>query len=96
MAMAQPPVNGPNHDAMPPMSSIQPETTITLTGKGTVDHAPDVAMISVGVTGRGQDRRRSDAAASRAHEWGVFAAVKAAASLIATCRRDSFLAERCL
>ena len=31
------------------MSSIQPETTITLTGKGTVDHAPDIAMISVGV-----------------------------------------------
>ena len=31
------------------MSSIQPETTITLTGKGSVDHAPDIAMISVGV-----------------------------------------------
>lgn len=34
---------------MPPMSTIQPETTITLTGRSTVDHAPDIAMITLGV-----------------------------------------------
>lgn len=34
---------------MPPTSSIQPETTITLTGRGSVAHAPDIAMISLGV-----------------------------------------------
>ena len=49
MAMAQPPApNGPH--MMPAMSSIQPETTITLSGIGTVDHAPDIAIISVGVS----------------------------------------------
>jgi uncharacterized protein len=45
-AVAQTPP--PNWNA-PPMSSIQPETTITLNGRGTVDHAPDIATISVGV-----------------------------------------------
>jgi hypothetical protein len=36
--------------AMPPMSSIQPETTITLNGTGSVDRAPDLAHVSVGVS----------------------------------------------
>ncbi len=34
----------------PPMSAIQPETTINLNGRGTVDRAPDMATISVGVS----------------------------------------------
>jgi len=75
MAMAQPPV-GPQ-PGMPPMSTIQPETTITLTGKGTVDHAPDVAMISVGV--QVEAKTAAEAMQQQAeHMNGVFAAVKAA------------------
>src|SRR5262245_29428540 len=49
MANAQTPPVPPTWNA-PPSSSIQPETTITLNGKGTVDHAPDIAMITVGVS----------------------------------------------
>ena len=52
MAQTPPPLN------MPPMSSIQPETTITLNGRGSVEHAPDIAMITRRRLGRGGDRRR--------------------------------------
>lgn len=59
------------------MSTIQPETTITLTGKGTVDHAPDIAMISVGV--QVEAKTAAEAMAQQAEKMnGVFAAVKAA------------------
>jgi len=75
MAIAQPPM-GPNH-GMPPMSTIQPETTITLNGKGTVDHAPDIAMISVGVTT--EAKTAAEAMQQQATQMtGVFNAVKAA------------------
>ena len=62
---------------MPPMSSIQPETTITLNGKGTVDHAPDIAMITVGVS---VEAETASAAMSQQTTKmnGVFNAVKAA------------------
>ena len=59
------------------MSTIQPETTITLTGKGTVDHAPDVAMISLGV--QVEAKTAAEAMTQQAEKMnGVFAAVKAA------------------
>ncbi len=75
MAMAQPPSPGPW--PMPPQSTIQPETTITLTGKGTVDHAPDVAMINVGV--QVEAKTAADAMTQQAEQMnGVFAAVKTA------------------
>ncbi|RYZ12345.1 MAG: DUF541 domain-containing protein, partial [Alphaproteobacteria bacterium] len=75
MAVAQPPMQ-PGH-GMPPMSSIQPETTITLTGKGTVDHAPDIAMISLGV--QVEAKTAAEAMTQQAEKMnGVFAAVKAA------------------
>lgn len=75
MAMAQPPMNGP--PMMPPASTIQPETTITLTGRGIVDHAPDIAMISVGV--QIEAKTAADAMAQQAAAMnGVFAAVKSA------------------
>jgi uncharacterized protein YggE len=75
MAMAQPPM-GPQ-SGMPPMSTIQPETTITLTGKGTVDHAPDIAMISLGV--QVEAKTAAEAMAQQTEKMnGVFAAVKAA------------------
>lgn len=74
MAMAQPPMPMPG---MPAMSSIQPETTITLSGKGTVDHAPDIAMISVGVTT--EAKTAAEAMQLQATQMtGVFNAVKAA------------------
>lgn len=62
---------------MPPMSSIQPETTITLNGRGSVEHAPDIAMITVGVS---VDAETASAAMSQQTTKmnGVFAAVKAA------------------
>jgi uncharacterized protein len=74
MAMAQTPPPGTH---MPPMSAIQPETTITLNGKGTVDHAPDIAMITVGVS---VDAETASTAMSQQTTKmnGVFAAVKAA------------------
>ncbi len=77
MAMAQtPPTYGPNMH-MPPMSSIQPETTITLTGKGSVAHAPDIAIISVGVTV--EAKTAAEAMQQQATQMaGVFDAVKAA------------------
>jgi uncharacterized protein YggE len=75
MAMAQPAM-GPQ-SGMPPMSTIQPETTITLTGKGTVDHAPDIAMISLGV--QVEAKTAAEAMAQQTEKMnGVFAAVKAA------------------
>ncbi len=59
------------------MSTIQPETTITLTGKGTIDHAPDIAMISLGV--QVEAKTAAEAMAQQAEKMnGVFAAVKAA------------------
>ena len=59
------------------MSTIQPETTITLTGKGTVDHAPDIAMISLGV--QVEAKTAAEAMAQQTEKMnGVFAAVKAA------------------
>jgi uncharacterized protein YggE len=73
VAIAQTPPPG----GMPPMSSIQPETTITLNGKGSVDRAPDIAMITVGVS-----VEASTASAAMADQTakmnGVFNAVKAA------------------
>lgn len=59
------------------MSSIQPETTISLNGKGSVDRAPDIAMITVGVS---VDAETASAAMSQQTTKmnGVFAAVKAA------------------
>jgi len=75
-AMAQtPPPGGMMH--MAPMSSIQPETTITLNGRGSVDHAPDIAMISVGV--QVEAETASLAMSQQTTKMnGVFAAVKAA------------------
>ena len=59
------------------MSTIQPETTITLTGKGTIDHAPDIAMISLGV--QVEAKTAAEAMAQQTEKMnGVFAAVKAA------------------
>ena len=59
------------------MSTIQPETSITLTGKGTVDHAPDIAMISLGV--QVEAKTAAEAMAQQTEKMnGVFAAVKAA------------------
>jgi uncharacterized protein YggE len=71
VAQTPPPVG------MPPMSSIQPETTITLNGKGSVDRAPDIALITVGVS---VDAETASAAMSQQTTKmnGVFAAVKAA------------------
>jgi len=61
----------------PPMSAIQPETTITLNGRGTVDHAPDIAMISLGV--QVEALTASAAMEQQAKQMNaVFAAVKAA------------------
>lgn len=76
MAMAQPPAME-HPPMMPPVSTIQPQTTITLTGRGSVDHAPDVALISVGV--QVESKTAADAMAQQAAQMnGVFAAVKAA------------------
>jgi uncharacterized protein YggE len=62
----------------PPMSpnAIQPETTITLIGHGEIDHEPDIAHISVGVS---VDAETASAAMSQqaAKMTGVFSAVKA-------------------
>jgi hypothetical protein len=80
MAMAQtPPPGGMNGGMMrmPPMSSIQPETTITLNGRGSVEHAPDIAMITVGVSVEAETA--SSAMNQQTSKMnGVFAAVKAA------------------
>ena len=75
MAMAQPPAM--EHPMMPPASTIQPQTTITLTGQGSIKQAPDVAMISVGV--QVEAKTAADAMSQQATQMnGVFAAVKAA------------------
>lgn len=59
------------------MSSIQPETTITLMGRGSIEQPPDVAMINVGV--QVEAKTAADAMAQQAANMnGVFAAVKAA------------------
>jgi uncharacterized protein YggE len=74
--MNHPPMNGP-HMMMPPQSTIQPETTITLTGRGSVDHAPDVAVINVGVSV--EAKTAAEAMQKQADQMtGVFNAVKAA------------------
>lgn len=67
-ASAQTPTISPN--------AIQPETTIVLNGHGEVDHAPDIAHISVGVS---IDAETASAAMSQqaAKMTGVFNAVKA-------------------
>ena len=58
------------------MSSIQPETTITLMGRGAVEKAPDMATINVGV--QVEAKTAADAMAQQASQMnGVFAAVKA-------------------
>lgn len=75
MAMAQPPV--PGNPSMPPMTSIQPETTITLSGRGTIEQAPDIANIAVGV--QVEAKTAAEAMQQQATQMnGVFAAVKAA------------------
>jgi len=75
MAMAQPPAM--EHPMMPPASTIQPQTTITLTGQGSIKQAPDVAVISVGV--QVEAKTAADAMSQQATQMnGVFAAVKAA------------------
>ncbi len=74
-AMAQPPAPGGWNT--PPMSSIQPETTITLTGRGSAEHAPDIAMISVGVSVEAETASTAMAQQSQKMN-GVFATVKAA------------------
>lgn len=59
------------------MSSIQPETTITLTGRGSVEQPPDTAIINVGV--QVEAKTAAEAMAQQATQMnGVFAAVKAA------------------
>ena len=75
IAMAQPPMHMPS--GMPAMSSIQPETTITLMGRGSIEQPPDVAMINVGV--QVEAKTAAEAMAQQATNMnGVFAAVKAA------------------
>jgi uncharacterized protein YggE len=74
MATAQTP---PPSWTMPPSSAIQPETTITLNGRGTIDHAPDIAMISVGVSVEAETASAAMTQQSTKMN-GVFAAVKAA------------------
>jgi uncharacterized protein YggE len=76
-ATAQTPPLPPGSIVMPPQSTIQPQTTITLNGRGTVDRAPDLAMINVGV----QVEAESAAAAMSQQATkmtGVINAVKAA------------------
>jgi uncharacterized protein len=76
-ASAQIPPGGADGHMMPPASTIQPETTISLTGRGSVDHAPDIATISLGVQVEGETA--STAMAQQAKLMtGVFNAVKAA------------------
>ena len=59
------------------MSSIQPETTITLMGRGSIEQPPDVAMINVGV--QVEAKTAAEAMAQQATNMnGVFASVKAA------------------
>lgn len=68
-AQVPPPTISPN--------AIQPETTITLNGHGAVDHEPDIAHISVGVS---IDAETASSAMTQqaARMTGVFNAVKAA------------------
>jgi uncharacterized protein YggE len=61
---------------MAPMSAIQPETTITLTGRGSIEQAPDIANISVGVSIEAKTAAEAMAQQAAAMN-GVFAAVKA-------------------
>jgi len=75
MATAQTPP--PGNWQLPPQSTIQPETTITLNGRGTVDHAPDIAMITLGVSVEAETA--STAMSQQTTKMnGVFTAVKAA------------------
>jgi uncharacterized protein YggE len=62
---------------MPPMSAIQPETTLSLSGRGAVLRAPDVASVSVGVNV--EAKTAAEAMQQQASQMaGVFAAVRAA------------------
>jgi uncharacterized protein YggE len=61
----------------PPMSAIQPETTITINGKGIVDRAPDIAMITVGVSVEAETASLAMSQQTTKMN-GVFAAVRAA------------------
>lgn len=61
----------------PPASSIQPETTISLNGRGSVEHAPDQAVITLGVEVEGETAAAAMADQSKKMN-AVFAAVKAA------------------
>ena len=59
------------------MNSIQPETTITLNGHGSVDREPDMASVNVGVNVEAETARA--AMSEQAEKMNaVFAAVKAA------------------
>lgn len=59
------------------MNSIQPETTITLNGHGSVDREPDMASANVGVNVEAETA--ADAMSEQAEKMNaVFAAVKAA------------------
>lgn len=62
---------------MPPTSTIQPETTITLNGRGSVAREPDIATISLGV--QIEAETASAAMTQQAERMNaVFAAVRAA------------------
>jgi len=62
---------------MAPTSAIQPETTISLSGRGTVLRAPDIATVSVGVSV--EAKTAAEAMQQQASRMaGVFAAVRAA------------------
>jgi len=75
VATAQPPM--PMPPAIPAMSAIQPETTITLMGRGSIEQLPDVAVINVGL--QVEARTAAEAMAQQATNMnGVFAAVKTA------------------
>ena len=62
---------------MPAMSSIQPETTLALMGRGSIEHPPDVAVINVGM--QVEAKTAAGAMAQQATNMnGVFAAMKTA------------------
>jgi uncharacterized protein len=69
----------PHGGTMPaaPFSSIQPETTIVLNGRGSVDRAPDKAVVSVGV--QVEAKTAAEAMQQQARQMdGVMRAVRAA------------------
>lgn len=67
----------PGSIMMPPTSTIQPETTLTLSGRGSVAREPDIATISLGV--QIEAETASAAMTQQAERMNaVFAAVRAA------------------